>query len=195
MTVFEVVALIAAFCGFAMVLGGIWLMAKGVITLAATPKTDALTIEWKKQFRMNTQVPGLAFFMVGLLFVWVALRSLHPADIVPIEFEGTIKGVEEPVSILVRPHAWELPSTTSGEITGKIYPDLSVLVLVVNAPGYQPYSKLIKLKADGPRLAQLGTLELHRNVRESDLSKSITDLPFNAPAPAKSENAAFGVAQ
>jgi len=67
MTVFDIVVLIAAACGLAMVVGGIWLLARGAITLAATPKTDALTLEWKKQFRINTQVPGLAFFLVGLI--------------------------------------------------------------------------------------------------------------------------------
>ena len=131
--------------------------------------------------------------MVGLIFLSVALQFLRPSEIIPIEFEGELKGVEGPASILVRPNTWELPSTASGQITGKIYPDLSVLILVVNAPGYEPYSKLIKMNADGRRVAQLGILELRRKVRESDLSKNITDLPFSVSSPAKTSSAAFGV--
>ena len=63
MTVFELVALVAAIAGLAMVIGGIWLVAKGILTMAATPQADALTVELKKQFRLRTQVPGLAFFL------------------------------------------------------------------------------------------------------------------------------------
>jgi hypothetical protein len=198
MNAFELVALIGAVCGIAMVLGGIWLIAKGALTFAATPKTEALTLEWKKQFRLTTQVPGMAFFLIGLLFVAVSLGFLKPPGLVPLEFEGEIKGVEEPVSVLVRPTtSWELPSTTAGTISGKIYPDLSVLVLVVNAPGYEPFSKSIKVSAEGRHVTPLGTLELHRKLKKSDLTASIADLPFN---PADTANAApssvtYGVPQ
>jgi hypothetical protein len=44
-TAFELVALIGALCGIAMVLGGRWLIAKGALTFAATPRTEALTLE------------------------------------------------------------------------------------------------------------------------------------------------------
>ena len=189
MTVFEVVALIASLCGFAMVLGGIWLVGKGVITLASTPKYDALTIEWKKQFRIHTQAPGLAFFLVGLIFVAVALQYLRPSGVVPIEIEGTLKGVEEPVTASVRPINWDLHSTVN-QISGRIYPDFSTIILVVNAPGYEPYSKVIKMNVSGRRLAQLGIVELRRKVRESDLSKKIANLPFGIK---HDEGAVFGV--
>jgi hypothetical protein len=197
MTAFELVALIGAVCGITMVLGGIWLIAKGALTFAATPKTEALTLEWKKQFRLTTQVPGIAFFLVGLLFISVSLGFLRPGELVPMEFEGEIKGVEEPVSILVRPANWELPSTTAGKINGKIYPDLSFVVLVINAPGYEPFSKSIKVSADGRRVAQLGTLELHRKLKKSDLTTSVAELPFAATDLSMNNASAvgFGVAQ
>lgn len=195
MSAFEVVALLGAIAGLAMVLGGIWLVAKGVITMAATPKADALTVEWKKQFRINTQVPGLAFFLVGLMFIAVSLQYLKPPEIVPIEFDGQIKGVEEPVSILVRPVNWELPGNTTGQISGKVYPDFSFLVLVINAPGYEPFTKSIKVGTDGSRVARLGTLELRRKIKESELEKKITPLNFNVPAPSPSSTPAFGAPQ
>lgn len=169
------------------------MIAKGQLTLAATSHTDALSIEWKKQFRMSTQVPGIAFFVIGLVFVVLPLVFLKPAAIVPMEFEGEIKGVEEPVSILVRPATnWELPCTTTGKVNGKIYPDLSFVLLVINAPGYEPYSKSIKISSDGRHLAQFGALELHRTkVRKEFLSGSITKLPFEASA----NGPTFGVPQ
>lgn len=197
MTAFELVAIIGAACGVAMVLGGIWLIAKGQLTLAATPHTDALTLEWKKQFRMSTQVPGIAFFVIGLVFVVVPLGFLKPAALVPMEFEGEIKGVEEPVSISVRPTTnWELPGTSTGKINGMIYPDLSVVLLVINAPGYEPFSKSIKISSDGRRLAQFGTLELRRTkLRRADLAENIASLPFDTPATSGTNAAAFGVPQ
>lgn len=191
---FEIIALIGAVAGLSMVLGGIALVWKGAITMAATPKADALTIEWKKQFRINTQVPGLAFFVVGLAFILSALAFLKPDPIRPIEFEGELKGVDEPVSIVVRPTNWELPTDTSGKITGKVIPDLSFVVLLINAPGYEPFAKSIKIGNEGPRVAKLGTLELRRKVKQADLEKRIAPLPFNAPANA-SNAAGFGVPQ
>jgi hypothetical protein len=192
MNAFEIVALVGALAGLCMVLGGIWLVAKGVITMVATPKADALTIEWKKQFRINTQVPGLAFFLVGLMFIAVSLGFLKPPDVVPIEFEGQIQGVEEPVSILVRPANWELPGNSTGEISGKVYPDFSVLVIVINAPGYEPYTKPIKVSAEGPRTAKLGTLQLRRKLKESDLGKQVAPLPFTLPETSPTKAPAFG---
>lgn len=194
MSPFEVVALIGALAGISMVLGGIWLVFKGALTLAAMPKTDAISIEWKKQFRINTQVPGIAFFLVGLLFIALSLQYLKPPEIVPIEFEGEIKGIDEPMSILVRPTNWELPASTGGHIAGRVYPDLSVMVLMVNAPGYEPFTKSIKVGAQGRRVAHVGTLELRRKVRESDLEKHITPLGFTAP-PVNAAIEGFGVAQ
>jgi hypothetical protein len=195
MSPFEMAALIGAAAGLSMVVGGIVLVWRGAITLASTPKADALTIEWKKQFRINTQVPGLAFFVVGWMFIAFATYSLKPDEVRPIEFEGELKGVDEPVSIIVRPTNWELPSDTSGKINGKVIPDLSFVVLLINAPGYEPFAKSIKIGSDGHRVAKLGTLELRRKVKQADLEKKITPLPFNAPPATASNTTGFGVPQ
>ena len=179
---FELIAMLAAVSGLIMVAGGIWLLAKGVITLAATPKGQAISVEWKKQFRLSSQVPGLAFFLVGLLFVALPLKFLQPSDTAPVEFEGDFKGVDAPVTINVRPQDWTLSASSAGHVQGKIYPDVSVLVLSVTAPGYVPFTTVVKLENSGRRLARLGTLELRRTVRESDLVKSIGDAPLTTPS-------------
>ena len=196
MNAFQIVALMGSAAGLAMVLGGIWLVAKGVITMAATPKSEALSIEWKKQFRLNTQIPGLAFFLVGLMFISVSLAFLKPAEISPIEFEGQITGVgaDEQVSILVRPSNWELPGDSSGLISGKVYPDFSVLVLVISAPGFEPFTKPVKVNLEGQRVAKLGTVELKRKLKASELHKQIAPISFNAPSPSVA-TPAFGEPQ
>ena len=195
MIVFEIVVLIAAACGLVMVVGGIWLLAKGAITLASAPKTDAITIEWKKQFRINTQVPGIAFFLVGLLFLGFSMYFSRPPDIVPIEFNGQIKNVEEPVTILVSPNQWQIPTASDGSVEGKIYPDLSILLLVVSAPGYEPFRSVVNLRKSGKRLAKLGTLELKKKIAEIKATPdNISAIGFAAP-PAGNNQPNFGVAQ
>lgn len=197
MDAFEIVALVGAVAGFSMVVGGIWLVAKGVITLAATPKAEALTIEWKKQFRLNTQVPGLAFFLVGLMFIAVSLTFLKPSDVAPISFEGQIRGIDQQVSIFVRPQPWVLAGdSVTGQIRGTVYPDVSVLVLSVTAPGYEPLDRPIKINLQGRRVADLGVVELRQSgVRRSDLSENIVPLPFSPPDASMKRAASFGVSQ
>jgi hypothetical protein len=56
--IFGAVVLLTALCGLIVVAGGIFLLAKGAITLASTSPTDALSVEWQKKFKLNTQVPA-----------------------------------------------------------------------------------------------------------------------------------------
>ncbi|MDF3822084.1 hypothetical protein P3G55_19420 [Leptospira sp. 96542] len=194
MNAFVIVALLGAIAGLSMVLGGIWLVAKGLITMAATPKADALTIEWKKQFRINTQVPGLAFFLVGLMSITTSLVFLKPSDADPIEFEGQIRGIEGQVSILVRPSNWILNGdSATGRISGNVYPDFSFLVLSINAPGYEPLNKQVRVNLTGQRIANLGMVELRRSpVSESDLTRQIAPIPFSSPSLATTRAPTFG---
>jgi hypothetical protein len=193
MSAFEMAALAGSLAGVSMVLGGIWLVAKGVITLAATPQADALSLEWKKQFRINTQVPGLAFFLVGLLFMAVSLFFLKPPDVRPIEFDGQVSGVDEPLNIVVRPAPWELPASTDGQFSGKVYPDFSFVVLAVSAPGYEPFTRSVKIGTNGT--IRVGTLTLRRRLVQADLKKKVSPLPFPSPSTANANSPAFGVAQ
>lgn len=194
MTPFEIVAVLGALAGVLMVLGGILLFYKGALTLQATPQ-DAITLEWKKQFKISTQVPGIAFFLVGLLFVVVSLFYLKPPPIIPIEIEGQISGVDQPVSLAITPAKWELQGDTTGKIQGKVYPDLSVLLLVVNAPGYEPFTQSISVKEESRKLAKVGTLQLTRKVNISDIKENLIDIPFPAPPTTLPNQKPFGVAQ
>jgi hypothetical protein len=161
--------------------------------MAATPKADALTIEWKRQFRINTQVPGLAFFLVGLLFIAISLQYLKPPEMLPIEFEGTINDVTSPVSIVVRPTNWGLAESNTGEIRGQFYPDLKFLMLVVSAPGYEPLTTSVKIESNGPRIAKIGALKLKPSkVTEGDLEKKIVPLPFESPTLSNEKTSSFG---
>ncbi|MDZ3992298.1 hypothetical protein [Pseudomonas sp. Teo4] len=182
MTTFDIVGLLGAIAGLSMVLGGIWLVAKGAITMAATPAADAITIEWKRQFRINTQVPGVAFFLVGLLFIALSLAFLKPNELEPIEFEGEIKNLKGRVSVVVRPVSWGLADSDNGVIAGRVYPDLSVLVVQITAAGYETLTTPVRIIDEGRLIAKIGAIELTpSNVTESDLKKQISPLPFTPP--------------
>ena len=79
---------------------------------------------------------GISGILAGedVKFIGLSLRFSQPPDVVPIEFHGQFKGVEGPVTVLVAPNRWQIPTTTSGMVQGKVYPDLSMLILVATAP-------------------------------------------------------------
>jgi hypothetical protein len=195
-TPFEVVAILGAFCGTAMVVGGIWLVAKGVITLAATPQAQALTIEWKRQFRINTQVPGLAFFIVGMLFISISLRFLQPDPVLPVELVGELRGMDQPWLLSIRPqNSWEQRGSATRTFSTKIYPEVSSLVIEVTAPGYEPFEKSIPISGKTKRLENIGILELRRKVVKADISQSVATLPFQVEPPGPEPRPSFGAAR
>lgn len=144
--VFSSVVLIAAVAGLLMVVGGMWLIYKGAIILNNTNPQEAITIEWRQNFRMSTQVPGIAFFIVGLLFSSLAIWAAKPSGVEPIRIKGNLKGISDIVTIKIIPSSssWTVQTGSNGEINGRIYPDIDVLTLELTAPGYDeefvPYS-------------------------------------------------------
>jgi len=154
---FSVVVIFAAFSGLAMVVGGIWLIYKGAIILSQTDSANALSIEWKKDFKLSTQVPGIAFFVLGLAFSVVTIFAAKPPPPPPVEpfnIRGTINGVSDAVTIRVYPSAssWTVTSDRHGTINDKIYPDMDVLTLEFIAPGYERYTVNQRLSETNGRL-------------------------------------------
>lgn len=181
MSVFEIAVLLAAICGLSMVIGGIFLIYRGAITLAATPHADAITIEFKKQFRINTQAPGIAFFLVGLIFVGIALYASKPPDVVPIDVSGEVEGVNQPVTVTIITR-WPLATYSGGKIGGKVYPDMTSLTVEATAPGYLPFTAPIILKPADKRIASIGKVRLTKTVEEIIArQENLPALTFAAP--------------
>jgi hypothetical protein len=191
MSIFELAVLLASLCGVIMVCGGLFLLGRGAITLAATPKTDAISIEFRKQFRIHTQVPGIALFLVGLMFVTQALYFSKPGDIVPIDLQGEVSGVVGPVTVIISTK-WPVHTFTGGQIEGRIYPDMTSLIVEATAPGYLPFSAPVKLKTSPRRVAALGSLRLQKVLDEIPPNPAnIRGLDFTAPPPG--QGGSFGV--
>ena len=180
MTVLPIVELLTATCGIIVVAGGIYLLAKGAITLAATAPADALTIEWRKNFRVNTQVPGIAFFVIGLCFVVAALYSATPRPGEAIDLSGEVAGVDGPVTVIIRSNPLNLPVFGHGAIRSHFYPDFSVLTLEASAPGYEPMP--VPVEISHGTLVNVGTIQLRRKIQEIVAKpESIQALSFQPP--------------
>lgn len=192
MDVFPIAIIGAIACGLAMVLGGILLIYKGAMTLAATPAVDAITIEYKKQFRLNSQVPGIAFFVVGLMFVFVALWFCRPPPPPrPIDIEGKLAGDAGSVTIVLTSARWQLQSS-SEHIAGRIVPDMTYLLMEANSPGCEPVQRPIDTRKVKGGKVELGELHFTKKVDGVVANPAnISPLPFQAP-PANTPGA-YGV--
>jgi hypothetical protein len=181
MSVLAIVVLLTATCGIIVVAGGIYLLATGAITLAATSPSDALTIEWQKKLRVNTQVPGVAFFVIGLCFVGAALYAATPKKPEPIDLEGKVPGVDGPVSLIIRSEPLYPPVFGDGAIRFRFYPDFSVLTLEASAPGYEPMPVPVEISRG--TLVNVGTIQLRRKIPEiAAKPASIQPIGFQPPS-------------
>jgi hypothetical protein len=179
-TILATVILLTATCGIMVVAGGIYLLSKGAITLAATAPADALTIEWQKKFRVNTQVPGIAFFVLGLGFVVAALYSASPSKAEPIDLQGEIAGVDGPVTLIIRSQPLPLPVFGGGIIRYRFYPDFSVLTLEASAPGYEPMP--VPVEISRATAVDVGRIHLKKRIEEIPAKPdSILPIDFRPP--------------
>ncbi|MFL5493620.1 MAG: hypothetical protein ACJ8DC_04450 [Gemmatimonadales bacterium] len=178
MPILAIVVLLTATCGIIVVAGGIYLLAKGAITLAATSPADALTIEWQKKFRVNTQVPGIAFFVIGLCFVGAALYAASPPEL--IDLQGEVHGVDGPVTVIIRSEPLHPAVFGDGAIRYRFYPDFSVLTLEASAPGYEPMPVPVELSHG--TLVNVGTIQLRKKIQEiAPKPESIQPISFQPP--------------
>lgn len=192
MSMFEVVALFGAISGLSMILGGMWLIAKGAMKLAETAPGDALTVEWMKKLRISTQAPGIAFFIIGLAFITLSLWFTSPSEVEPIVIDGQIEEMEDPdpVTVSIQPVAQTLELSSDGQILAKVYPDTTYLVLRISAPGHVPFVKTI------PRShPSIGKLKLRRMMKKEQIATNVQELPFEPPPLASERDYNFGVAQ
>ena len=78
-------------CGFLMVGGAIFLLATGVIKLAEAGKSNAgLTVEVEKKIKVSTGYPALGLFVIGLIFVALAVYGSKSSEVMPISISGKV---------------------------------------------------------------------------------------------------------
>jgi|GEM_PF-1670263 hypothetical protein len=155
MTTFDVVAMLGGICGLLMVVGGMLLLYKGVITLSQASKEEAVSLEFKNTLKVSTHYPAIGLFVVGLAFIitaiWFSRSTAYQFKIV-----GHVKGLESgnPVQVLVEmPASWNGEAYDDGQIIASVTPKMDILVVRVIAPGYQ--ERKIPIETKNSRLGEL----------------------------------------
>ncbi len=140
MTPFDWIIVIGGICGLCMVMGGMILLYKGIITLSKASPEEAVSLEFKKMIKITTHYPSLGLFVIGLAFVTISIMS-SKSELRPLTITGHVN-VDDPASVAVSitsNHDGEnLKPLTGGEINGIIYPTLQLLRVEITAPGYDP---------------------------------------------------------
>src|SRR6516225_5796768 len=138
---FNVAIYASLFCAIVMIVGGIWLLAKGLIKLSEAGKAEgALSVELFNKIKLSTGYPALAFFVIGLILIGLAIWFSKPADVVSVVFLGKLKFDNATVVTGKVVPVNEVGATFQPDSSGAIetlHPDVRFEVQMV-APGYQP---------------------------------------------------------
>jgi hypothetical protein len=135
-------ALIAAGLAVYMVWKSFNLLQKGIITLQSVAHNDALRIQYKNLIKVQTQIPALAFFVLALICLCIAVWAMpqfkpigqlkvtaklqpHPKDIVTAYFDDQNSLAQSEID-------------TDGVISADILPKVGGVRIKIPAPGYDP---------------------------------------------------------
>jgi len=138
MTPFFVVILFQAMAGIAIVIVGLYLLWKGVLSLAGGPGSDALGLEVSKLFTIKTCSPAIGLFALGgLLLAGAAYLSRAESEILRVQ--GTLVGINprETRTTLVTEHWKEKAPVPNGVVTGTVNLGSRTLFLHIIAPGFE----------------------------------------------------------
>lgn len=197
LSVHDIAILFSALAGFCMVIGGMLLIWKGAIALAGTDSSTALNIEWEKKFKLNTQAPGIAFFVLGLLFSSIAIYSSRETRTDPVYITGTVADVDETVTVTAAPPASIIQSVSNGIIEGKFTPpdkDNELINLRFTAAGYEDAQILSNLNKTKDRVIRFENVRLKR-ILDAIETKPGNIIPTSAHLPPIDSQPAFGSAQ
>ena len=135
-------ALIAAGLAVYMVWKSFNLLQKGIITLQSVAPKDAIRIEYKNLIKVQTQYPAIAFFVLALVCLCIAVWAMpqfkpigqlkvtaklqpHPQDIVTAYFDDQNSLAQSEID-------------TEGVISADILPKVGGVRIRIPAPGYVP---------------------------------------------------------
>jgi len=200
MGTFDVIVIIGALCGVFMVLGGLWLFYKGVVTLQqVSDKPDAVTIEFKNMLKIQSRYPAYGFFVFGLAFIVVAAWFGRPDSVQSIMLSGAFENVVDPHAARVRVQVplWDTDLNDDGKVSRDLYLDLKQVHVEIQSPGNEPSS----YKLDVPtapsgrtRVARFDPIKL-KKVGEQPQAGSIEELPTGARVPPLDAGMGFREAQ
>jgi hypothetical protein len=186
-------------CAILMIVGGIWLLAKGVIKLseAADKSQNGLSVELFNKIKVSTGYPALAFFIIALFFIALAIWFSKPPDAVSIVFLGKlnldntseVRGKIVPIA--------DVGATFQPNSNGVIQPtqpDLRFEVQIL-APGYDPepwHDYFTAAKGKTVKIDLAKDVKFTKKVYSpSPTQGNIIDLPANVNVPPVQEGKGF----
>jgi hypothetical protein len=143
MSTFDLIVVLGAMCGVFMVLGGLWLFYKGIVTLQeVSDKPDAVTLEFKNVLKIQSRYPAYGFFAFGLAFIALAAVYGRPDPIPTITLTGAVENVVDPHATRVRVllALWDTDLNDDGKLKRDLYPTLKQLHIEIQSPGNDPSS-------------------------------------------------------
>lgn len=160
-SVSDIVVMASAGCGVLMVAGSLWLLYCGAIKLERAAKEGALEIKLFEKIRFTTGVPALGLFLIGWLFIGLAVYRSPPSDVSAINFTGTMDMPYPEASVLVAANSLSIPALGT-QLVGVARPTLEYISFTVTAPGYDnPNPKVVRrATTEGP--VDLGRVKLTR---------------------------------
>jgi hypothetical protein len=207
MTTFEIVIICGAVCGVLMVVGGMVLLAIGVIKLEATAPAlagaqgaqappDALILEFKKTIKVTAHYPALALFLIGVLFIFASAWLSKPREVQDWTIRGKIDSPDpSAVTIEVAADKWvTLNPNSDGTVDAVIYPNLSRFNAVIVAPGCKPEKQHLPLHVKDlkNRILELTAASVQKVADMPPVKKeNIEALPANVQLPPVTASEAF----
>src|SRR4029077_5494901 len=92
-------------CGVIMVIGSLYLLQTGRVTLSAAAEQKALDVELMKKIKISTTYPALGLFIIGFCFTALGVYFSRedivcpgpgPGPDLPLAVGGEIKGIDNP---------------------------------------------------------------------------------------------------
>jgi hypothetical protein len=164
---FDTIIILAGVCGVGMVFGSMVLLFKGIINLQAA-SGGAMNVGLQRLIKIETTVPALGLFVIGLVFILSAAAMSRPDGVSPVQIKGQIRPAgSSSVSILIRTEQGALVPSTDGQIQGVIYPHMGGLTVEITAPGYSTplFRKTIMPQEIRSGVASIGDVDLGQPVK------------------------------
>ena len=184
----DIVVILGAVCGVFMVVGGMLLFYKGIVTLQqVSDKPDAVTVEFKNVLKIQSRYPAYGFFVFGLAFISLAAMYSRPDQYPPITVSGQIEDAVDPnaTMISVTVPLVEDYLDTNGKFKRKFRADFSMVRVRIQAPGNDPATQTFRLDtaASGRELvAKFDPLKL-KKVGGIPAQGAIEELPSGMDLP------------
>ena len=179
-------------CALFIVVGGLWLMSRGILKLdpgtASTGSGGETKIELYA-LKFATSYPALGLFGIALAFCLVAAMLGRPVIVTSLLVDGTVVGPDaSSVALYVSPYPNRLVPI-DGKVRERILPTEGEVIVMVVASGYNPPFDLRRAKLKGETikldLSMTGMTKLvdQRPVGPSDVESAPSKLPGPDAAP------------